>query len=385
MVRPVPLSLLVWVVPAWAFALPKLGGLRDLMTGRGTDQGAVLEKRGVNKTIWTSSFVYQGDSFFDHWDFWNSPDPTNGLVQYVDRDTAFRERLVYVTPDGRANMHVDSWTNLTLDEVTSKSKLRPSVRIHSKAKYNHGLFLLDVAEAPFGCGTWPAYWMSGFYWPSDGEIDIIENVHSSRSNQVAWHTSPGCNLVTPGNFSGVAGSTTCDATINYNTGCGIVDPSVASFGPTFNEKGGGIYAMKWDEISIDVWFFYRSAIPEDILEGTPNPASWRLPSASLSNLGCDIDRYFMNQMLIFDITLCGDWAGTSYSQVGCPGTCEERVTDPSNFVNATWSINSIKVYNKTIFNTSYLDGGGMRSAFPHLTVMLFVNIWVVIFYGITVM
>lgn len=103
---------------------------------------------------------------------------------------------------------------------------------------------------------------------AEGEIDIIENVHSSRSNQVAWHTSPGlcfsssgyislmhvigCNLVTPGNFSGTAGSTTCDATINYNTGCGIVDASVASFGPTFNELGGGVYAMKWDELSIDV-------------------------------------------------------------------------------------------------------------------------------------
>jgi len=62
----------------------------------------------------------------------------------------------------------------------------------------------------------------------------------------------GCNLTTPGNFSGVAGSTTCDATVNYNTGCGIVDQSIASFGPAFNAKGGGIYAMKWDETSIDV-------------------------------------------------------------------------------------------------------------------------------------
>lgn len=109
---------------------------------------------------------------------------------------------------------------------------------------------------------------SGTEWPGDGEIDIIENVHSSSSNQVAWHTLPGapflmppvllltpllgCILTNPGNFTGTAGAVTCDASINYNTGCGIVDQSIASFGETFNEKGGGVYAMKWDNISIDV-------------------------------------------------------------------------------------------------------------------------------------
>lgn len=43
--------------------------------------------------------------------------------------------------------------------------------------------------------------------------------------------------------------------INHNTGCGIVDQSIASFGPAFNTNGGGVYAMKWDEISIDVCKF----------------------------------------------------------------------------------------------------------------------------------
>ena len=108
--------------------------------------------------------------------------------------------------------------------------------------------------------------MTNENWPVDGEIDIIENVHSSTSNQVAFHTNPGGCLsardiisntfegcmLTPGNFSGVAGGLNCDATINYNIGCGIVDASVASFGETFNAKGGGIYAMKWDSDSIDI-------------------------------------------------------------------------------------------------------------------------------------
>ena len=46
-------------------------------------------------------------------------------------------------------------------------------------------------------------------------------------------------------------------------------------------------------------FFYRSAIPDDILEGLPNPANWRLPSASLSHVNCPMDKYFKNQMIIF--------------------------------------------------------------------------------------
>ena len=62
----------------------------------------------------------------------------------------------------------------------------------------------------------------------------------------------GCTLTTPGNFTGTAGAVTCDSSINFNTGCGIVDQSIASFGETFNVKGGGVYAMKWDELSIDV-------------------------------------------------------------------------------------------------------------------------------------
>lgn len=62
----------------------------------------------------------------------------------------------------------------------------------------------------------------------------------------------GCTLTNPGNFTGTAGSTICDHNYESNTGCGIVDQSIASFGPQFNAKGGGVYAMKWESSSIDV-------------------------------------------------------------------------------------------------------------------------------------
>ncbi|KAG8833281.1 hypothetical protein FRC17_010995 [Serendipita sp. 399] len=273
-------------------------------------------------------------------------------------------------------MHVDSTTILTLEEVMTRTKLRKSVRIHTNEVYTHGLFILDVAQAPWGCGTWPAFWSAGYNWPHEGETDVIENVHTNRSNQVAWHTDPGCWLTTPGNFTGTVGSTNCDANVNYNK----VDSSIASFGQTFNEKGGGVYVLKWDELSIDVWFFYRSAIPRNILEGLPDPSTWSLPSASLSSVSCNIDQYFKNHMIIFDTTLCGDWAGTSYVAAGCPGRCEEWVTNPHSFDNATWSINYLKIYNKTVINTSYLEAKADRVQLAIL-LNLFIVVTLLVFLG----
>ncbi|KAG8811484.1 hypothetical protein FRC19_003769 [Serendipita sp. 401] len=57
--------------------------------------------------------------------------------------------------------------------------------------------------------------------------------------------------------------------------------------------------MKWDSNSIDVWFFYRVAVPDDINQGLPDPSRWPLPSASISSVGCPIDNYFRNHVFIF--------------------------------------------------------------------------------------
>ena len=44
----------------------------------------------------------------------------------------------------------------------------------------------------------------------------------------------------------------CDGTIPGNAGCGITEWSQASYGPTFDAQGGGVFAMKWDEDGISV-------------------------------------------------------------------------------------------------------------------------------------
>jgi len=112
--------------------------------------------------------------------------------------------------------------------------------------------------------------------------------------------------------------------------------------------------MKWDENGIAIWSFYRAAVPKDIVQGIPDPSNWGLPVAELWPQGCDPLTYFANHSIIFDITFCGDWAGNSYATSGCPGTCAEQLMDPNNFVNASWSINSIKVYKKLPFTAPNL-------------------------------
>jgi len=141
----------------------------------------------------------------------------------------------------------------------------------------------------------------------------------------------------------------CDGLINANSGCGVTEWSRASYGPTFDAQGGGVFAMKWDENGIAVWSFYRAAVPQDIISGNPSPSGWGVPVAQLAPTDCGpLSNFFINHSIIFDITFCGDLAGNSYATSGCPGTCEERLMDPSNFVNATWIINTLKVYRKQL-------------------------------------
>lgn len=316
---------------------------------------STLERRaggvetGLNGStwVWTIGDVYQGDNFFEQMNFFTGDDPTHGTVTYVDQQTAFSQNLAYVDSNGNVIMKGDdtNWLPMGVN--------RSSVRVSSTHQYNTGLFILDLNRAPWGCATWPAWWtLGGGQWPYTGEIDIIEGVHDNEHNQVAWHSGPNCSLTPTSNFTGSLVYTNgqpnlnCFGLINDNAGCGVGAWSQASYGPSFDAGGGGVFAMKWDEEGIAIWNFYRNAVPLDITAGQPKPSGWGKPVASLSPLGCDPISNFVNHSIIFDITFCGDWAGNSYATSGCPGTCPERLMDPSNFVNASWSINHMKVYKK---------------------------------------
>ncbi|KAH9937666.1 concanavalin A-like lectin/glucanase domain-containing protein [Fomitopsis serialis] len=307
--------------------------------------------------VWTVQDTYEGSTFFDTFEFYTGEDPTH----YTDRNTAFADGLAYVESDGIVVMKGDNTTTL------SNGQYRNSVRISSQKQYNTGLFILDLDMAPWGCGVWPAWWtVGGGTWPWTGEIDIIEGVHDNQHNQVTWHTGPNCNMTQNANFTGtIVPNLVCNCVDNFNSnaGCGVTEWSRASYGPIFDEQSGGVFAMKWDVSGIGVWSFYRAAVPQDVTNGQPTPSTWGEPVAFLEAGACDPLTNFINHSIIFDITFCGDWAGNDYTTSGCPGTCAERLMEPSNFDNASWRIRSLTVYRQQVIH-GQVASDAARPMFP---------------------
>ncbi|KZT54380.1 glycoside hydrolase family 16 protein [Calocera cornea HHB12733] len=301
---------------------------------------------------WVVVDVYQGEGFFDDFEFFDQSDPTHGQVNYLNKTLAMSRGLASVTADNKAVMQVDNHTDLPLGQY------RDSVRITSSKSYTGGLFLLDVEHAPWGCGVWPALWTVGANWPVGGEIDIYEGVNLGTHNQVTFHTEPNCTYTRGVNQTGTIIGTDCDAFVNSNSGCGITDPSQTSYGAALNGLGGGVFAMKWDDDGIASWFFHRSSIPPDITNGDPQPSGWGYPTAQLAPDGCNPWVYFAAHSIVFDITLCGDWAGSAYGGSGCPGSCETQVMKGANFVNASWVVNSLIVFRESNFAASAAEGRG---------------------------
>jgi len=305
---------------------------------------------------WKLAETREGASFFDGWDFWSLPDPTNGIVDYLNEQDAQSNGLIGVNSDGNVLMKVE-----TTQQVSGNRK---SIRIQSKNTFNGGLLILDSVHMPTGCGTWPAWWSNGPNWPAGGEIDIIEGVNDYTNNQATLHTNPGCGLAsTDSKALSISGTliagTDCAASTTSNQGCGIRANSNTTFGAGFNSIGGGVYAMQWDSSGISVFFFPRGSIPADIEAEAPQPSNWGLAMSRWPAIDCDPFKFFYDHVAIFDTTLCGDWASGVWSSSGVPGqdqscaartgfaTCEDFVRNNGQaFQDAYWEVKSYKRYQK---------------------------------------
>jgi len=297
---------------------------------------------------------YQGQNFFDGWDFFTAGDPTHGIVQFVDEGTARNASLLDVNDAGHAIMRVE-----TTPQVQGN---RQSIRITTQKSLEGGLVIMDSVHMPTGCGVWPAWWSNGPNWPQNGEIDIVEGVNDYTNNQATVHTNPGCTLSSQdsnalGISGNVVGGTNCAALETGNQGCGVRSKDTNSFGPTFNQNGGGVYSMLWDDTGVQVWFFGRGNIPGDIQDEAPNPDNWGTPLAKWAASSCDPFKFFSQHTFIFDTTLCGDWAGSVWADSGIPGqeqscaqrtgvsTCEAFVrANGAAFQEAYWEVKSVKMY-----------------------------------------
>ncbi|KAJ7579813.1 glycoside hydrolase family 16 protein [Mycena floridula] len=264
--------------------------------------------------VYKETDMYQGQDFLDQWDFFYRDDPTHGSVNYQMRELAIAKGLAVVDPlTNIVTLSVDDFSTLPAGTY------RDSVRISTKKQYTGGLFISDFVAMPYGCSTWPAYWSVGPNWPNAGEIDVLEGVHNSATNQQTLHTSPGCTAINNSAMTGSIVNADC-AIGTQNLGCGVLDSSTTSYGAGFNKAGGGVMAHLWDETGIKIWHFPRNSIPYDITIGKPHPQTWGIPVSFFQNSACDISSHFNNHVLVINTALC-------------------------SFVNVKWKINYVAVYN----------------------------------------
>jgi len=300
----------------------------------------------VQATTYKVTDTFVGPSFLTGFTAQAMADPTNGRVNYVSQSQAQSLNLTYAS----GNTFV-----LRTDYTTTLSASGPgrnSVRLQSNKLYGNSLLVADIRHMPQGCGTWPALWSFGTNWPNDGEIDILEGVNDQGANAATLHTGSGCTMPGSGvSQTGAVVATDCNAADNGNSGCGVRSSDSNSYGPSFNNNGGGWYAMERSSTYIKVWFWPRNSgsVPAGVKSGASSldSSTFGTPFANFVNSQCDIPSHFGSHHIIINLTLCGDWAGQQaiYSSAGCPGSCVDYVNNnPSAFKNAYFDFAGLRVY-----------------------------------------
>ena len=93
--------------------------------------------------------LQQGASFFDFYEFYDGADSLGsaGYNNYVSKKRALHLGLVNHTVEG------DEEFVFIRSSPTEKGP-RESVRLEGKRRFDRGLFILDLAHMPTGCGVW---------------------------------------------------------------------------------------------------------------------------------------------------------------------------------------------------------------------------------------
>ncbi|KAJ3803220.1 concanavalin A-like lectin/glucanase domain-containing protein [Lentinula aff. detonsa] len=316
---------------------------------------------------YTLSQDLSGDKFFDGFKFNESAIDFNnfGNVHFLSQSAAQAANLSYVDSNGRVILKVDNTTNGAGDTSFGRN----TVYLESTQLMNIGsLMIFDANHIPFGCSVWPSLFTQGQVWPQQGEIDVIEQVNLATDNRYSLHVGvDNCNQPTSvasnqtGTISTAEGdisNCTVTPTTGQNTvGCVTTETKSNSFGSGFSSQGGGVYAMLWDTDGIAMWYFARGSVPSDIgTSNSPDPTTWGEASAWYPASGCNPSTAFGPQIITLYTDICGAFAGEDsvFSQTcsSVAPNCTSLVADPTNYDDAYWEINYLRVYTNGQSNSS---------------------------------
>ncbi|KAJ4409660.1 hypothetical protein N0V91_002581 [Didymella pomorum] len=257
-------------------------------------------------------------NFLGFFDFIDTPDKyTGGCVSYISKSEATSMGLACVVGN-QVYLVVDN--NAVID-VKPQGGRKSILRI----------FQLTPAACDLPSGS---YTMMASMATSTQEIDILESVSYLARNEITLGTKPGTAEIH---------GTNCD----YDARGFEATAPPGTFGDSFNQDSGGVWATQIEAEDIEVWHFKRSAIPADVASDTLDPSTWGKPVLSMLPQNCDISK-------IFNITFCGESAGggARNGQTECRArtgvaSCNDFVaTTPSAFDEVYFLVNSVKTYTK---------------------------------------
>ena len=165
--------------------------------------------------------------------------------------------------------------------------------------------------------------------------DILEGVNDQPVNQISGHTNPGCVIGGQQSAAALYQNTCYQAD---NSGCYFRAHGTHSYGAGFNSIGGGVYAMQWTSKWISIWHFRRDAIPANIVDNSPDPATWGRPMAMFKGASgsCDITQHFNSMKIVLNTDFCGGWAQSQWGSWYVPIVSLTRFLKPfTNALNAT--------------------------------------------------
>ena len=251
---------------------------------------------------------HTGRLFWELYDFSDGPAlRSNGFARYTSAEKVFQLGNANVTTEDnrslaqtlnyksflrydRTEFHHSDQDFIVLKLSPTLGGPRNSIQLEGKKCYNRGLFIVDLAHMPTGCGIWPSIFLAGkTNYPTSSEISILEGINRQTSAKTTLYaTKETChmdddasNMMTGfwdpkgGNEDFGTGADpsslrteveNCYATSSrekrFGEGCTAVDDHNDTSGHPLNAKGGGVYVLEWDPTNsvIRSWVFSPHAV-----------------------------------------------------------------------------------------------------------------------------